>query len=399
MRLFLFVRAAVATVTLLFAGCEDGASGKRVSADDADSADQVESDASADDDAGQGEPRDASLDSEAEASGRASHAGSESGQTTLPALTCTQSFTLGSAELPQELIRCTEIVGNLIVQGKLPGASIALPNLRKLSGDLTFEVEAVRASFSAPLLERVDKSIDFIAGSKADRLELPLLKSIGGRLYAYGALLTELSLPALETITGALHMQSNRLKQLQLPKLSRADKIYVAIETDLVELSLPQLASVELGIEINGNDRLTRLRLESLTELVDDFAARLIVKENPLLSEITLPKLRRVADLALAENVALVSVQLPALDWIDSGLRVDDCLKLEELSLPRLTHASALTLRGNPRLASVSLLLLMGTSTIALSGNPALRLVSVSGLSAATTRATCDVMLGAWPCP
>jgi hypothetical protein len=399
MSLFARVTVSAALVALLFAGCDDGESGERTS----DGGDSIGADGSAaeEDDAAKDDQHDGSLgdDAGSDAGMRGSDAGSDSGRALVPALACNQSFTLSSAELPTELLKCTEIVGNLIVQTKLPMANIALPNLQKLSGDLIFEADALRASFSAPLLERVDKSIDFIVGSKPEKLELPLLKSIGGRLYAYGALITELPLPALETITGALDMQSNRLKQLRLPKLTSANEVHISIEDDLVELSLPQLSSVALAVEIVDNERLTSLHLESLTELVSDFSGRLVVKDNPLLGDILVPKLRRISDLEIKHNVVLVSVQLPALQRIDSGLLVDDCLQLEELSLPRLTYARALTMRGNSRLTRVSFLELAGTETLTLSGNAMLQSMSVPGLSAPATRAMCDRMLGAWPCP
>ena len=185
---------------------------------------------------------------------------------------------------------------------------------RVVAGDVTIQTQADAARI-ADAVEITGKLT--VKRADLDRLSLPRLRSIGGKLYVQkNPRLAALSLPALETV-------------------GTASGDVLIIERN------PALAAIDLG---------------SLTAT----AYQLAVRENGALRHLSLP--------GLAEARGL-------------GIEITDDAALEDVSAPGLMRSAAITIRGCPGLRAAAFPILPSTAALVVEDDTRLARLDLTSLA------------------
>lgn len=295
-----------------------------------------------------------------------------------------RSFGGSSLEGLENLERCGGIqIGSRSTSLTLPsteGLSVELPNLLS-TGDLIINSPSLKSlslkkvkSFSSlflvsnsitavtlPQLEEVvtDFSMENSSSgvnSLLSEVELPLLNKVGGKFaIAYFSGLNSLLLPSLATIGGDLNLalNSSQLEEISLPKLSSINgSIIVERAPALKRLSfekVEEVSSLIFNKTSYGNYPLEELKLPLLNRVKRDIYLRGFVAES-----LSLPALTKVAGEIVLWDLKLAStIELPSIEEVGSKIQLYSATLLEEFKISTLQSSITLELVGCLALATV----------------------------------------------
>jgi hypothetical protein len=193
-----------------------------------------------------------------------------------------------------------------------------------------------------PLLEMVAGNLEITGG--ADVLDLPSLRTVGGRVELNTSGVGAPVLPALERIGGELFVTGNGAdgESVSAPVLAEVGGRLVLWRGVHGVVSMPALRTVGGDLAIDG--QITALAFDALESIEGD-----LLYSDVILDEIRLPGLRRLGgSLALAVNGRLRGIDLPALEEIGAELSLYGDLALRSVALPALR-----VIRGRLRLSSL----------------------------------------------
>ena len=165
-----------------------------------------------------------------------------------------------------------------------------------------------------------------------------------------------------DSITGKLVVKRSTLERLDLPNLkSIGGRLYIQKNTALKSVNLGSLLQVgtkegdELVIE--RNIALENIDLGRLSFVTHSFSLR----NNNALKSINLDSLMRVLGhgLQISENPSLVRLELKSVLDI-TYLTVSDCVRLEAISMPGLRSVLHIAIQNNPRLLKLNMTNLFG---------------------------------------
>jgi hypothetical protein len=204
---------------------------------------------------------------------------------------------------------------SLYVDAAFDGASVYLPNLEVITGDVVM-IEAIEfEEIDLPALREVDGSI-VLRELLVTRVDLPRLSRVGQALEIEQLIvLPSLSFPALVTIEGDGMAITNNdeltsvkfellesvgsvqistdplLDTFSVPALTRIRGYFGLYGTSIVELDLSQVVDVAFGFTVYESLSLRTLALDSLLSVGDDF----YLQSNARLRSVRAPGLARVA--------------------------------------------------------------------------------------------------------
>jgi len=156
-------------------------------------------------------------------------------------------------------------------------------------------------------------------------------------------------------ITGALKVKRSAIDRLHLPRLVEiGGRLSVQKNERLTEVLLPALRSVggPAGHEVlvERNFALIALDLRGL----EAAAGGVVVRHNPRLERVDLGALSKVGrfGVELTADDGIRALELPALTSAPR-LHVESCYRLERLGIAALEHVDSLTVRANSTLAEI----------------------------------------------
>ena len=247
-------------------------------------------------------------------------------------------------------------VKGLYVRGFRVPVEISLPALRIVDEHVNVSFNASSVHLAMPALASVRGSVVFNENDAHTTLEAPALSTANEVSITSNTSFAALILPAL-TGAGNIGIRNNSvLTDIELPLLARSSSMVVIRENPLLaHLEFPALSSIQEGLKIIGNNRLTAIDLTAI-----ESANTVMITENANLTDIHMPRLEFVStSLAIAANPeltgvefvtlsisghvkiwlnrGLASIDMPALTTIVGHLDIHDNAALNRLSLPLLT--------------------------------------------------------------
>jgi len=198
----------------------------------------------------------------------------------------------------------------------------------------------------------------YVIRNSLDAYLISNVTSITGDLEIVAPGLKELELVNLESLGGGLLVHDNDvLEELSLPTLKSVGGseagfgVRIHGNENLAVVDLDALGTVEKeDLQIHNNSSLAAIFLGSLLSVAGEFA----ISSNPLLTEISLPKLRSIGrningyGLSISGNQELSTVEMSELQSVDGSFSIFENQALREVSLPalRFIGASDHSLRG-----------------------------------------------------
>jgi hypothetical protein len=215
--------------------------------------------------------------------------------------------------------------------------------------------------------------------------------------------LTTLNLPGLTNLVEVLIYNNKRLNTVSFPDLASIDmNMDIATNDSLANISFPTLATMGGSLGFTSNARLSSLNFPLLSSIsvslqyqlnniasisfpsLQTISDDLYINNNTGLSGISFPILTQVGDnLTLSNNATLSSASFPALTTVHGKLYIDNEASLSSLSVTSLStikdidiQDAGLTSLNFPALTTV-------TGTLSLNNLASLSSVSLAGLSVA----------------
>ena len=178
-----------------------------------------------------------------------------------------------------------------------------------------------------------ERDIEFLAGFREvtgnvdvegiagiTKIELPYLEEVGERLLVRHTLdLTEVSLPRFRRV-GTLGVDRNRdLSRVEMNSLREVRELSVTNNPALVELRMDALETVDDGgIVVSLNEVLASFHLPLLAHVAED----IFVNGNPLLENVSFPKLTTANTISISSVGELTSVEFPILGSVGGSLTI-----------------------------------------------------------------------------
>jgi hypothetical protein len=239
-----------------------------------------------------------------------------------------------------------EVDGDLVIRPSAK-SDVALPALQEIHGKLNVQlaITGLHLDRLAMILGGID-----LAPTVAFPLELPSLSSLRGDLRSTGSSLTSIELPALELLSGNLRLENLPLSKASLPRLATIEgQFIVGTVPQLTTLDINRLAFVYGDFVISGAAALVTLELPSLVQ-----AHQVLIQETGI-EDIEFAALYGTAgDILLPGNNALRSVALPALGFHPGGLAVYNSPALESVVASQIEQLGGLAVNGGGALHTVS---------------------------------------------
>ncbi len=194
-------------------------------------------------------------------------------------------------------------------------------------------------------LPPVEKELLILEGdatitSPEDLARLVKYDSIAGKLVVKRSTVERLDLPNLKSIKGRLYIQKNAaLKSVNLGSLQQVgtregDELVIERNSALESIDLGRLSFVTHSFSLRNNNALKSIDLDSLLRVLGH---GLQVSENPSLVRL---ELKSVLDITY--------------------LTVSDCVRLEAISMPGLRSVLHVAIQNNPRLLKLDMTNLFG---------------------------------------
>ena len=256
------------------------------------------------------------------------------------------------------------VEGDVIIE-KLPMGPelrVELPNLLQLGGGVELRDLGAPVTFSAPRLGRADY-IRLARG--APKLELDLLLLLRGRLQVEDVELEALTLPSLESVGGELLLRRVRTADpsgaaeipVDLPRLRDIGRNLTLSGTTETRFSAPELLTLGGTLELDGAK--VALQLDRLNTI--DGGIRILES----VFDLDAPALMEVRGrITLSEGVfegpprsgRRRGLFLPALERVAGSIRVSDFMGLESFEAPALRSAEGeVVFSGLPDLMRIDL--------------------------------------------
>jgi len=257
------------------------------------------------------------------------------------------------------LPRTMEIGGHIWLSGTTALAAVDLGSLGTV-GPIFIDAPALTTlSLSTLSTVRADTDPDWfsgitIRGTALERIDLPSLSSVAGRIAAGGNLLRSVRMPLLTTATGLFLDSSTVLDTVVAPKLNRADSVYIEAPLQTLDLGALYLTNSlrldgTLLADLSGLHSLARVgwlslqRNSQLHDLNDLWALRevsvLEIKTNAALTSLRgLEGVLDIDQLVLYANPALTSIAgLHNVEKVRILLELSSNGALADLALPSLS--------------------------------------------------------------
>jgi hypothetical protein len=220
------------------------------------------------------------------------------------------------------------------------GEAVAVPQVLEGDAVIASAADVVRLSRYTGITGKL-----VIKRAEVDRVELPNLEFIGGKLYVQKTrLLTRLSMPRLARIgdepgEGAVIERNEALRTVVLSDLETVScSLIVRLNPALAELDLGSLLTLPgQGLEVSDDDSIETLSLPSAREI-----SYLTIRGNKSLKRIAAPSLESVLYVAIEDNESLASIAMDAL----SVLYADPSKNAAKSELSISRNASLETLDG-----------------------------------------------------
>ncbi|MEL6183133.1 MAG: hypothetical protein AAFU79_00820, partial [Myxococcota bacterium] len=243
-----------------------------------------------------------------------------------------------------------------------PELRVELPNLLQLGGGVELRDLGVPVTFSAPRLGRADY-VRLARG--APKLELDLLLILRGRLQVEDAQLDALAFPSLESVGGEILFRRVRTADpsgaaeipVDLPLLREVGRNLTFAGTTETRFSAPELLTLGGTLELDGAK--VALQLDRLNTV--DGGLRILES----VFDLDAPALMEVRGrITLAEGVfegpprsgRRRGLFLPALERVAGSIRVMDFMGLESFEAPALSSAEGeVVFSGLPDLVLIDL--------------------------------------------
>lgn len=306
----------------------------------------------------------------------------------------------------------TTYYGSIELSG--PNDALVLRGIQRITGDIRVRAWPTDVPFSLPSLLEIGGTfaVDFVEDAPGE-IAFPALRTVGGDFIVKEASrVRSVRAPDLTTIEGDLSLRLlEGLEELDLTSLRTVKGELALARSTLVALALPALTTVEGGVRLRWNERLTSVNvpaLASIGEYLDVWKNNelttlslpalatvgtwIVIEEHAKLATFSLPLLASVCaedaghcNFGCSDNVALVSLELPALASVDGHFEVDNNDALTTLALPALaTVLGDLTVRGSAALTTISMPTLASADAIRVTQNPALTTLSAPALRTVT---------------
>lgn len=179
---------------------------------------------------------------------------------------------------------------------------------------------------------------DAVIVTAKDLEEFAQYSEIGGRLVLKRAEVERVSLPLLESLGGKLSVRKNgKLESFVAPLLARVgkggtDDMVFENNPLLKTIELPALETVTHSVTVRNNDALESVSLPMLTQAPGN---GLEIAENGSLREISLPRLRAASHFTVRDCTSLEDLSMADLEWTNS-VTVENNPVLDNLRMPSL---------------------------------------------------------------
>jgi hypothetical protein len=246
---------------------------------------------------------------------------------------------IGSADDVRLLSQVIEVTGDLVIHGDPALSSLLLPRLGIIRGALVI-ADATPGNLSflirLPALGRIGRGLTVERADRPMALTLEELRSIGGPVTLTRATALEVTAPLLAGIEGDLRVEDSTAK-LELPQLARVrGSVQVDGQDRRLGLQAPRLAEVSadlrlLGVTLDGD-------LRGLRAVGGEIVLAEVSFDPP--AAVTLPALATVQlGFEIQHGRGLQELSLPALTKVGGPLRL-----VQNEGLRRLTVAGPVEL-------------------------------------------------------
>jgi hypothetical protein len=142
--------------------------------------------------------------------------------------------------------------------------SISFPSLEKERGNLFVTANSALQSLSTPVLKSTDGLLNITANTALTTIDMPAL--VYSSPFINGASLTTILFPLLIRSDGyyGVTITGNNIVTLDLSSLERSSVLSIQ-GTSISNLSLPQLNTVDGGVNVSSNSMLTNISIPALT--------------------------------------------------------------------------------------------------------------------------------------
>ncbi|ORZ19613.1 hypothetical protein BCR42DRAFT_220641 [Absidia repens] len=258
---------------------------------------------------------------------------------------CNGDIKINSQGDLDQLKLCKTYGGNIAVE-QTAMAELKLQGVEVLQGDLTISSNDGLQRISFPSLQGINGQLRLLNNKALNTLEMPQLTALRNFELSVLPALNEVKFPAGLNQVEQFSMADTTVARLEGLKMSGIKDLSITNNIYLKQLAIGNLTKISGSLTVSANSPNLNVDFNSIQAMsVGTFRN---------LAGISLKELRQVSgDISFITNT-FTTLELPAITGVAGTLTIADNIRLNNLSLPSLSHlGGALSVSGNNELTVV----------------------------------------------